>query len=97
MEGFARCLGGARIHEATPEGDWQIVTIPGAMSLAGMIATRTVAAATDADIFLACLDHFLCPALTPGDGVVMDNLSSHKVDGVRQAPTCFTCRLTHLT
>ena len=37
-----------------------------------------------ADIFLVCLDHFLCPALTPGDGVVMDNLSSHKVDGVQQ-------------
>ena len=36
------------------------------------------------DIFLACLDHFLCPALTPGDGVVMDNLSSDKVDGARQ-------------
>ena len=49
-----------------------------------MIATRAVTAVTDADIFLACLDHFLCPALTPGDGVVMDNLSSHKVDGVRQ-------------
>ena len=25
-----------------------------------------------------------CPALTPGDVEVMDNLSSHKVDGVRQ-------------
>ena len=37
-----------------------------------------------ADIFLVCLDHFLCPALTPGDVVVMDNLSSHKVDGVHQ-------------
>lgn len=81
---FARCLGGARIHEGTPEGDWQIVTIPGAMSLGGMIATMTVAAATDTDIFLACLDHFLCPALTPGDAVAMDNLSSHKGDGVRQ-------------
>jgi len=50
---FARCLGGARIHEGTPEGDWQIVTILGAMSLGGMIATMTVAAATDTDIFLA--------------------------------------------
>ena len=81
---FARCLGGARIHEGTPEGNWQIVTILGAMSLDGMIATMTVAAATDTDIFLAYLDHFLCPALTPGDVVVMDNLSAHKVDGVRQ-------------
>ena len=49
-----------------------------------MSLARAVSAATDADIFLACLDHFLCPALAPGDGVVMDNLSSHKVDGVRQ-------------
>ena len=81
---FARCLGGARIHEGTPEGNWQIVTILGAMSLGGMIATMTVTAATDRDIFLAYLDHFLCPALTAGDVVVMDNLSSHKVDDVRQ-------------
>ncbi len=81
---FARCLGGGRIHEGAPEANWQIVTVLGAMSLRGMIATMTVAAATDADIFLAYLDHVLCPALTPGDVVVMDNLSSHKVDGVRQ-------------
>ena len=44
----------------------------------------TIEAATDADIFLAYLDHMLCPVLRPGDVVVMDNLSSHKVQGVRQ-------------
>jgi transposase len=81
---FARSLGGARIHQGTPQGDWQIVTILGAMSLGGMIAAMTVAAATNTDIFLACLDYFLCPVLTPRDVVVMDNLSSHKVDGVRE-------------
>jgi len=93
---FARCLGGARIHEGTPQADWQIVTILGAMSLGGMIATMTVAAATDTDIFLACLDHFLCPALTPGDVVVMDNLSSHKVDGVRQRIEAAGAQLLYL-
>src|ERR1035441_7020052 len=35
-------------------------------------------------IFLAYLDHCLCPALRPGDVVVLDNLSSHKVKGVRE-------------
>jgi transposase len=54
------------------------------MSLRGMIATMTIEEPTDADIFLAYVEHVLCPALTPGDVVVMDNLSSHKVDGVRQ-------------
>jgi transposase len=36
----------------------------------------------EADIFLAYLDHVLCPELRQGDVVVMDNLSSHKVQGV---------------
>jgi transposase len=44
----------------------------------------TIEAATDGEIFLAFLDEVLCPALNPVDVVVMDNLSSHKVDGVRQ-------------
>jgi len=81
---YARCLGGARICEGTPGGHWKILTILGAMSTRGMIATMTVPEATDAEIFLAYLDHVLCPRLRPRDVVVMGNLSSHKVDGVRQ-------------
>jgi len=81
---YARAPRGVRVHESTPEGNWNILTILGAMSLRGMIATMTIEAATDADIFLAYLDQILCPALLPGDVVVMDNLSSHKVAGVRE-------------
>jgi transposase len=79
-----RCLGGRRIHEATPESHWKILTVIGAMSLKGMIAAMTIEAATDTDIFLAYLDHVLCPVFAPGDVVVMDNLSSHKVQGVSE-------------
>jgi len=81
---YARSLGGRRIHEETPGGHWKIMTILGAMSLRGMIATMTIEEATDTDIFLAYVEHVLCPALHPGDVVVMDNLSSHKVQGVQQ-------------
>ena len=81
---YARCLGGRRIHEATPGSHWKIMTILGAMSTRGMIATMTIEEATDTEIFLAYLDHVLCPQLRPGDVVVMDNLSSHKVKGVRE-------------
>jgi transposase len=80
---YARGLGGARVHEAAPQGHWRILTILGALSLRGMIATMTIEEATDADIFLAYLDQVLCPALKVGDVVVMDNLSAHKVDQVR--------------
>ena len=44
----------------------------------------TIEAATDAEIFHAYLDHVLCPKLQPGQVVIMDNLSSHKVTGVRE-------------
>ena len=81
---YGRAKRGVRVSESTPEGNWKILTILGAMSVRGLIATMTVEAATDAEIFLAYLDHVLCPALRPGDVVVMDNLSSHKVTGVRE-------------
>lgn len=81
---YARCLGGVRIPEATPESNWKILTILGAMSTSGIIAAMTIEAATDRDIFLVYLNEVLGPRLRPGDVVVMDNLSSHKVDGVRQ-------------
>jgi transposase len=81
---YARCVGGRRIHEATPGGHWKIMTILGAISTRGMIAAMTIEEATDTEIFLAYLDHVLCPQLRPGDVVVLDNLSSHKVKGVRE-------------
>jgi len=81
---YGRTLGGRRIPEATPGGHWKILTILGAMSLHGMIATMTIEEATDTEIFLAYVEQVLCPALQSGDVVVMDNLSSHKVNGVRE-------------
>jgi hypothetical protein len=39
--------------------------------------------ATDGDVFLAYVEQVLCPKLQAGDVAVMDNLSAHKVQGVR--------------
>jgi len=81
---YGRRRDGQRIYEATPGGHWKTMTILGAIGSRGMIATMTIEEATDSDIFLAYLDKVLCPALRIGDVVVMDNLSSHKVKGVRE-------------
>lgn len=81
---YARAAGGKRVHESAPEGNWKILTILGAMSSRVMVAAMTVEAATDREIFLTFLDEVRCPALQPGDVVIMDNLSSHKVHGVHE-------------
>jgi transposase len=70
------------VHEATPGGHWKTMTILGAMGIDGMVAAMTIEAATDAEIFLAYVEQVLCPVLKAGNVVVMDNLSSHKVEGV---------------
>jgi len=82
---YGRCHGGGRVAEATPGGHWKILTILGAMSPRGMVAAMTIEEPTDSAIFLAYVQQVLCPALRPGDLVVMDNLSSHKADRIRES------------
>jgi transposase len=41
--------------------------------------------ADDGPAFRADVEQFLAPALAPGDVVVLDNLTAHKVAGVREA------------
>ena len=81
---YARAPRGQRVHDAVPGGHWKMLTILGAMDHAGMLAVMTVEAATDREVFLAYLDQVLCLKLRAGHVVVMDNLSSHKVAGVRE-------------
>ncbi len=85
-----------RIAEATPQGHWRVLTTLGALALRGMVAAMTVEAATDGDVFLAYLEHVLCPQLQVGDVVVMDNLSAHKVQGVRELITARGAELLYL-
>ena len=81
---YGRAPRGERVREATPAGHWSTLTLLGAMTQQGMLASRSVESSTDGDVFLAYLDEVLCPRLQPGQVVVMDNLSAHKVAGVRQ-------------
>lgn len=93
---YGRAAAGQRVHEATPQSHWTVVTLIGALRVSGMVAPMTVEAATDGEIFLAYVEHFLCPELRPEDVVIMDNLSAHKVDGVRQLIETTGARLLYL-
>ena len=81
---YGRCLGGGRVHEAAPGGHWKVLTILGTLGIGGILASMTIEEPTDAEIFLAYVEQVLCPKLKPGDVLVLDNLSSHKVKGVRE-------------
>ena len=80
---YGRALGSARVQEGTPAGHWKTLTVLGAVGQSGWVATMTIPASTDGEVFRAYLEHVLCPQLKAGQIVVMDNLSAHKVSGVR--------------
>ena len=48
------------------------------------------------NVFTAYLDQVLGPTLRPGDVVVLDNLSVHKVDGSEQVVKKYGARLRYL-
>jgi transposase len=50
----------------------------------------------DGDSFRAYVEQFVVPILRPGDIVVMDNLASHKVAGIRSAIEAAGAELRYL-
>ena len=74
-----RCVAGA------PHGHWKSTTFVAALRCDGVTAPMVLDGAMDGALFLAYVQQFLCATLRPGDVVIADNLSSHKVAGVREA------------
>lgn len=80
---YGRAPRGERGQEGAPAGHWRTLTLLGALTVGGLRAPMTIESPTDGDVFLAYLEQVLGPLLQPGQVVVMDNLSAHKVAGVR--------------
>ena len=66
-----------------PHGHWHTTTFLCGLRSTGLVAPLVLDGAINGAAFLAYVDQFLAPTLSSGDTVVLDNLSSHKVSGVR--------------
>ena len=76
---------GQRCVAHVPHGHWKITTFIAALRCDAVTAPMVANGPMDGALFLAYVRTFLCPSLRPGDIVIADNLSSHKVTGVREA------------
>ena len=82
---FARARVGERVYGYIP-GCWgENLTIIGAMKIDGTSALMSLPGAANGEAFKAYVEHILVPSLRVDDVVVMDNLSIHKVIGIREA------------
>jgi transposase len=80
-----RSLRGTRLTAAVPHSHWKTTTFLAALRTTGLTAPLVIDGAVNGEIFLAYVRQQLAPTLRSGDLVIMDNLSSHKRAGVREA------------
>jgi transposase len=79
-----RARRGARLIGKVPHGHWKITTFVAGLRCDAIIAPFVIDKPMNSVIFKAYLEQCLVPTLRQGDIVVMDNLSSHKSQEVRQ-------------
>jgi transposase len=93
---YARSPQGERVHTSKPVNKGKNITVLGARSLDGIMASMTGEGSTDAQVFLTYVQTILVPTLHAGQVVFMDNLSSPQVDGVKEAIASVGARLEYL-
>lgn len=87
---------GKKLIGKTPHGHWRTMTFIAALRCDRIDAPYVLDAPINGQLFTAWVEQCLVPTLSPGDVVVLDNLSSHKAKAVRQAIRAVGARLIFL-
>ena len=81
---YARAPRGERLYAKVPRNRAKNTTLLASMTSEGMGPSLAVEGATTKAVFEAYVEQVLAPSLRPGQVVILDNLSSHKGDRVRE-------------
>ena len=82
---YGRAPRGQRLFAPVPYGHWMTTTFVAALRHEEITAPCVFDGPMNGASFLTYIEYFLAPVLRQGDIVVMDNLASHKVKGVKEA------------
>ncbi len=91
-----RALGGQRLRARIPLGRYQTSTLISGLRLDGPCAPWLFEGPMNGEMFLAWVTEGLVPTLRPGDMIILDNLATHKIRGVREAIEAAGARLLYL-
>jgi transposase len=87
---------GQRAYGSVPRNRGRNTTVLASMSVEGMGPSMAVEGATTARVFETYVERVLAPTLRKGQVVVMDNLSAHKGQRVRELIEDRGCELLYL-
>ena len=87
---------GERLIDAVPHGSWKTTTFLAGLRNDGVIAPLVVEGPVTGAVFRAYIEQMLAPTLRRGDVIVMDNVATHRVSGIREAITAAGASLLYL-
>jgi transposase len=93
---YGRAPRGQRGRVAAPFRRWTTITFIDGLPTCGLTATALFYGPMTGARSHGYVDEPLVPALTPGDTVMLDNLLSHKVSGIRERIESVEARLRYL-
>ena len=79
---YGRASSDRRVVDCTPDIRFERTTVLSSIRASGEMVPLIFEGSLDGEMFGEYVAQCLAPALKPGDTVIMDNLSSHKVEGV---------------
>ena len=82
---YGRAPRGERLVAHVPHGHWKTTTFLAALRHDGITAPCVFDGPINGERFRAYVEQFLAPTLGEGDIVIMDNLGSHRVAGIKNA------------
>ena len=91
-----RCQRGQRLIGKVPLARWHTTTFVAALRLNRLTAPMVLEGPIDGAWFLAYVEQVLCPTLTPGDIIILDNLGSHLGDKIHRAIEAHGATLLYL-
>lgn len=93
---YGRSPVGQRLVCPVPQGHYQSSTMIAAVRLEGPQAPWLFDGPMNGELFLAWVKQALVPGLQPDDVVILDNLATHQVAGVKEAIQAAGARLAYL-
>ena len=93
---YGRCPRGQRLVSSVPWGHWKTTTFVAALRVGEIAAPCVFDGPMDGPSFRAYVEQFVVPILRESGIVVMDNLPSHKVAGIREAIEAAGAELRYL-
>jgi transposase len=93
---YGRAPRGERARGSVPRNTGPNITLVASMTTAGMGPAMVLAGATDRPAFEAYVERLLAPSLAAGQVVLMDNLSAHKTERIKDLIEARGCELRYL-